>query len=805
MKGNSRVNEPLVAEELYHACNPELLDFDTTGKLETLSETIGQERAMEAIDFGVGMPHEGFNLYVMGATGLGRHTLVREALQKQSAQAPAPSDWCYIANFQHPHSPFVLNVPAGTGRSLRRDMEQLIDDLLNAIPAAFQGDEYRRRAKEISDDFKAREDQAAAELGEKAANSGIALLRGPTGFTLTPQKEGKILSTEEFHKLPNEEQQRLGASMEEMKEDLKETMSRLPEWQREMRKRFKALDRETVELTVSEFISELEKRYRQFERILTYLAAVKADIIEHVDQFRQSGESDERTVSPRDPEFNRYQVNILVDNADTQGAPLIFEDNPTYQNLVGRIEHIAHLGTLRTDFTLIKAGALQRANGGYLILDAEKVLINPFAWDGLKRSLKAREVRIESLERQLSLVSTISLEPQPIPIDLKVVLIGSRLLFYLLKAYEPEFGLLFKVTADFAELLPRKDQNELLYARLIATLQRREGLRDITRDGVAQIIEQGVRRAQDGEKISLNLGGLIDLLQEADGRAGKAEGQLIRKEHIQQTIDAQARRVNQLQEQLREEVLNGRIRIETEGVQLAQVNALSVIQLGDYAFGAPTRISATARIGGGELIDIERESEQGGPIHSKGVLILTSYLGQRYAKHQPLSVSASLVFEQTYGLIEGDSASAAELCALLSALGDIPLKQSLAITGSVNQHGQIQAIGGVCQKIEGFFEICKARGLSGGQGVIIPAVNVRDLMLHQNVVEAAEAGQFSIFAVDHVEQAMELLTGLPAGTPDANGIYPEGTINHHIQFRLAEWIALRQHYASHSSGGDEER
>jgi predicted ATP-dependent protease len=795
MKGSNRQNKPLTTEQLYHACNPELLDFETTGELEQLSATIGQERALEAIDFGVGMPHEGYNLYVMGSTGLGRHTLVKEALKKQSAQASTPTDWCYIANFQHPHSPCVLVVPAGTGRRLRRDMEQLIDDLLNAIPAAFQGDEYRRRAKEIRDDFKEREDRAATELGGKAAERGIALLRGSTGFTLTPQQEGKILSTEDFHKLPKEEQQRLGAAMEEMKEDLKETMSRLPEWQREMRKRFKALDQETVELTVSEFIGELEKEYHQFEHILTYLSQVKLDIIEKVDQFRQSGESDERTASSRDPEFNRYQVNILVDNADTEGAPVIFEDNPTYQNLVGRIEHIAHLGTLHTDFTLIKAGALQRANGGFLVLDAEKVLANPFAWDGLKRSLKAREVRIESLERQLSLVSTISLEPQPIPIDLKVVLIGSRMLFYLRKAYEPEFSLLFKVTADFTEQFPRAGENELLYARLIATLQQREGLRDITREAVARIIEQEVRRSQDGAKISLNLGGLIDLLQEADSRAGKSESQLIQEEHIQQSVDAQTHRVNQLQEQLQEEVLKGKIRIETEGTQLAQVNALSVVQLGDYAFGAPTRISATARIGGGELIDIERETEQGGPIHSKGVLILTSYLGQRYAKHQPLSVSASLVFEQTYGLIEGDSASAAELCALLSALGDIPLKQSLAITGSINQHGQIQAIGGVCQKIEGFFEICKARGLTGRQGVIIPAVNVDDLMLQREVVEAAQAGRFHVYAVDHVEQAMELLTGLPAGAPDANGIYPEGSINHLIQFRLAEWIALRQHFA----------
>jgi lon-related putative ATP-dependent protease len=454
------------------------------------------------------------------------------------------------------------------------------------------------------------------------------------------------------------------------------------------------------------------------------------------------------------------------------------------------------MGTLMTDFTLIKAGALHRANGGFLILDIDKVLINPFAWEGLKRALNAVEIRIQSLERQLSLVSTISLEPQPIPIDLKVILVGSRRLFYLLKEYDPEFALLFKVAADFSEELPREKDNELLYARLIATLQRREGLSDIERDGVARIIEHSARRTWDSEKLSLHMGSLLDLLREADFHAKLNGNQMVRRQDVQAAIDTQAYRASQLQEQLQEEILKGTLRIETNGIQLAQINGLSILQLGDYAFGAPTRISATARLGTGELIDIERESELGGRIHSKGVLILSSYLGERYAKHQPLSLSASLVFEQTYSMVEGDSASAAELCALLSALADVPIKQSLAITGSINQHGQMQAIGGVCEKIEGFFDLCKKRGLNGKHGVIIPKVNVRHLMLKQELVDAAAAGKFHIYAVDHVEQAMELLTDLPVGQPDANGLFPEGSINHLVKLRLAEWIALRQHYAN---------
>ncbi len=511
--------------------------------------------------------------------------------------------------------------------------------------------------------------------------------------------------------------------------------------------------------------------------------------------FRKAAEDESRTASAKDPSFTRYQVNILVDNAETKDVPMIYEDNPTYQNLIGRIEHISRLGALHTDFTLIKPGAMHQANGGFLILDAEKVLTNPFAWDGLKRCIKSCEIRIESLERQLSLVSTISLEPQPIPIDLKVLLIGSRLLYYLLKAYDPEFGILFKVTVDLDEELPRESDNELLYARLIATLRHQEGLHDITRNGVVRIVEQCVRQAYSGEKLSLHMGDLIELLQEANYSAAKRDSHLIHKEDVQNAIDSHRHRANQLQEHLQEEILKGRIRLETDGTQLAQVNGLTVIQLGDYTFGAPTRISATARMGGGEVIDIERETEQGGPIHSKGVLILSSYLGERYAKHQPLSLSASLVFEQTYSIVEDYSASAAELCALLSAIGDIPIKQSLAITGSINQHGQLQAIGGACEKIEGFFDICKARGLTGDQGVIIPTANARDLMLNRELVAAAEAGEFSVFTVDHIEQAMELLTGLPAGMPDAQGVYPEGTINHRIQLRLDEWIALRLHYA----------
>ncbi|MCW8946560.1 MAG: AAA family ATPase, partial [Sedimenticola sp.] len=545
----------LKPNQLYHACNMDLLTFETTAELEHLSETIGQERALEAIDFGIGMPHAGFNLYVMGSNGLGRHTLVHEALIKQSMDTPTPLDWCYVANFEHPNTPTALGIRAGTGRKLRHDMEQLIDDLIKAIPAAFRGDEYQRQAKEIQSNFNERQREMVKRLEAKAEELGITLMQGPTGFTLAPVKEGKMLSTEQFDALPDTEQKKLNEGLDEIKKQLKETMSHIPEWQRELQQQFSKLNRETMELTVTEFMKELEDAYAADQKISAYLGHVKQDIIENVDQFRLAGESEERNITADDPEFVRYRINVLIDNADTIGAPVIFEDNPTYQNLVGRIEHLARMGTLHTDFTLIKLGALHRANGGYLIIDAEKVLANPFAWDGLKRAIKSREIRIESLERQLSLISTISLEPETIPMNLKVVLIGSRSLFYLLKEYDPEFGLLFKVTADFSERLAREDNNELLYARLIATLQKREGVRDITRNGVARIIEHNIRIANDGDKISLHLSTILDLLQEANYRAEKRGANTIAQKDVDAAIHAQAFRGNQYEQHLHEAIL----------------------------------------------------------------------------------------------------------------------------------------------------------------------------------------------------------------------------------------------------------
>lgn len=785
---------PLEADQLIHSCDCAALGFSDTGELEILADPFGQERVLEAIDFGTAMAKGGYNLYVMGSSGIGKHHLLTQILSARASEETPPADWCYVANFASPDRPNALALPAGRGRELRHDMQQLVEDLLTAIPAAFQSDEYRRRAQEIQDEFKQREDDTAAALGKKAGEHNIALLSTPTGYSLAPMRDEKVLSPSEFDGLTEEEQKNFQASLEVLKEELRAALGHIPLWQREIRQRFRELDADVSTITVTQLTQELQRRYSDLPEVLEYLQSVAADVVENVNLFRDGENGD--SPSPGDGRFTRYRVNLLVDNGDTCGAPVIYEDHPNYQNVIGRIEHIAHMGTLMTDFTLIKPGALHKACGGYLVLDVEKVLTRPFVWDALKRALSGEEIRIEPVERMVGLAGTVSLEPEPIPLQVKVALVGDRQLYYLLKEYDPEFSALFKVVADFSEDTDRTESQEQLYARLVATLQHRESLRPVSADGVGRLIDWSSRRARDGQKLSLHLGSLTDLLREADHFAERDQSAKTGAGHVQQAIDAQTRRVDQLRSRLHEAIERGVLLIDTQGSQLGQVNGLVVIQAGDYPFGSATRISATARIGSGEVVDIEHEAKLGGAIHTKAVMILSAYLANRYARHQPLSVSASVVFEQSYGEVEGDSASVGELCALLSAIGDLPLRQSLAVTGSVNQHGQVQAIGGVNEKIEGFFDICKARGLNGEHGVIIPQANVPDLMLRADVREAVAAKQFRIYAVNHADQAMTLLTGLPAGTPDADGLYTENSANGQVQRRLFEWTALRQQYAS---------
>ncbi|HEU5283261.1 MAG TPA: ATP-binding protein [Burkholderiales bacterium] len=793
---------PLPASALYRACTLDGLAFETTADLVDLPGIVGQERAREAVELGVGVRSRGYNLFVLGPAGLGKRSLVQQMLQARAELEPAPPDWCYVNNFKQPHRPRALELPRGHGVRLRHDMEQFVEELRASIPAMFESEEYRSRAEQIDAEISERQEKAFVELGQEASRENIALLHTPAGFSLAPARNGEVITPEQYEQLPETQRAQIEAKMNELQEKLQKVIHQVQRLQKEKRARIKQLGREMTMVAVGTLIEELKATYAALPEAITYLDEVQADVLESMDEFRRSPEAESgipALSAGEAPAFRRYQVNVIVGDGQTgSGAPVVVEDHPTYPNLLGRVEYVARFGTLVTDFALIKAGALHRANGGYLLIDAYKLLTQPFSWEGLKRALSTGQMRTEALAQTYGLVSTVALEPEPIPLNAKVVLLGERLIYYLLLAYDPEFGELFKVQADFEDEIERSAQHEALYARLIATLIKRESLLPFDRGAVTRVIEQSARWSGDGEHLSAQLEALSDLLREAAHVVRRGGGSLVGTEHVQQALDAKERRADRIRTRIREAILRGELLIDTAGEQVGRVNGLSVAFAGDYAFAFPTRITANTHLGEGEVIDIQREVELSGPIHSKGVMILASFLAARYSSDRPLSLGASLVFEQTYGMVEGDSASVAELCALQSSLGGFPLKQSLAVTGSVNQHGEVQPIGGVNEKIEGFFDICRARGLTGTQGVIVPAANVKHLMLRRDVVDAVSQGSFAIYAVSHVDQAAALLSGLSAGEPDADGNFPEGSVNFRVAARLLELSLMRQAYASMS-------
>jgi lon-related putative ATP-dependent protease len=783
---------PLSPDRLYRACETERFTFANTAELDDLTEGIGQMRAIDAAHFGIGMRHAGYNLYVMGPPGSGKRYLIRQLLDQRVGQEAKPADWCYVHNFAQSHKPRAIQLPAGMGTRFHADMQQLVSELQATIPAVFEGEEYRRRLSQIDEEYGDRQTQAFVEVGEDSIKQGITLLRTPNGFSFAPAKGDEVMSPDDFDKLPPEEKTRIEQAIASLQERLEKLIRQVHQWRRERIERVRKLNEEAVLFAVGHLIDDLRSNYADYPAVCSYLNEVQQNVIESMDEFRHPKEAATglAALTSELPNFSRFRVNLLVARDGAEGAPVIYEDHPTYQNLIGRVEHLAQLGALVTNFLLIKPGALHQANGGYLLLDAIKLLTQPYAWEGLKRALSTREIRIESLGQMYSLVSTVSLEPEPIPLNAKVILIGNRMLYYLLAQYDPEFGELFKVAADFEDEVARSADNDLLYARLIGTLVRREKLRPFDRGAVARVIEHSARRAEDAERLSTHMQSLADLVREADYWAAQEKREVVARADVEHAIDAQIKRSDRLRERSHEAILRGILHIDTDGEQVGQINGLSVFQLGDFSFAQPSRITANTRLGEGELIDIQREVKLGGSIHSKGVLILASFLASRYAAEQPLSLSASLVFEQTYGQVEGDSASVAELCALLSSLANVPIRQSLAVTGSVDQFGRVQAIGAVNDKIEGYFDICKQRGLSGEQGVLIPSSNVAHLMLRRDVVEAAAAGRFHIYAVETVDDALELLTGIPVGAPDV-----EGSLNQRVAQRLKHLAELRRKFA----------
>jgi lon-related putative ATP-dependent protease len=830
--------DPIPADLLYRACDLGQFDFETTASLEELPGLVGQERALEALRFGTAIRRHGYNLFVLGPDGAGKHEAVTDFLAERAIREKAPSDWAYVNNFRTPNRPVVLELAAGTGRALKEGLGRIIEDMKVTVPSVLESEEYQNRRQSIDEEYRERQEQAFEGLRAKAEAEGIALLRTPAGFALAPvhrgdAQEGSVLKPDEFNTLPEAERKRIESVIQALQKELAETIEHIPAWEKERHQRVQKLNREVAERIVDRAMRELRLRFDAMPAVRDWLGAATADLVDNIGIFASAGSDEQPQAAAQamaqgvpfialNP-LRRYEVNVIVENNNTPrapvaspwkaetpsgkapdaggyiggGAPVVYEDHPTLANLVGRVEHMPQMGALVTDFMLIKAGSLHRANGGYLLLDALKLLREPLAWDGLKRALRRRKILIESPGEYLSLISTVSLEPDPIPLDLKVILFGDRYLYYLLCNADPEFAELFKVAADFEDEIDRESENDLLYARFLAGMCRREELLPLDRSGTGRLIERASRLAEDAEKLTTSVRPIRDLLHEADFIARGQGAAVISSAHVEAAIEAQIARADRLRERSLEMITRDIVMIDTEGECVGQVNGLSVLSLGTVSFGRPSRITARVRMGmgGARVLDIEREVELGGPIHSKGVLILSGYLSAKFLPEIPFSMSASLVFEQSYGGVDGDSASSAELYALISALAEVPISQSLAVTGSVNQLGEVQAIGGVNDKIEGFFDICMRRGLTGEQGVLIPAANVKHLMLRQDVIDAVERGMFAVYPVERIEEGVELLMGMPAGERGPGGRFPEGTVFARAEARLAAFAENQRRFA----------
>jgi predicted ATP-dependent protease len=802
--------QQLNAAALALRCDAANLAFRTTNELEDFTGMLGQERAVDAICFGVDAQMHGYNLFVHGPEGSGKHSYIRQFLAQRASQEQPASDWCYVNNFTEPHKPRALRLPAGAAADFRLHIARLIEETHQALLSAFESDEYRKRRQRLEASMHSEHEKAITEIREHARKRGLNLQQTMTGFTFIPFHDGKSLTPDEYDELPENKRQQLEKDTREAAEELETVLHRIPRKARELTHHLSELDRQVADAAIADLIDEIIEVYSGNLPVIEHLEDIHQDILDNqqlfleLDNMRSDAiytQLDGRMHSSQiaqDFPLRRYAVNVLVTHDNSNGAPVIYCENPSHQELLGNIEYRSDMGTLSTDFTLIKAGNLLHANGGYLIIDAYKLLTHPFSWDALKRSLNNEKVRIRSVAQDYGLLNTVSLEPEGIALNAKIILIGDRSIYYLLKLLDPEFGDLFKIAADFDQHMKRSATAEQDYARLLATVARQESLLPLDCNAIAVIIDESIRLANNNQKLSLEMGEVIDILRESHLFARRVNAQCILSDHVLLAIEARRERVGRLREQVQEDMLHNTIRIETTGERIGQLNALAIVALADERFAHPVRLTARVTLGSGGINDIEGEIEMGGPIHSKGMLILSAYVASTYNLGRPLSISASIVFEQSYAGIEGDSASMAELCVLLSALAQAPLKQSFAMTGSVDQFGNVQAIGGVNEKIEGFFALCQARGLDGKQGVIIPAANVRHLMLRSDVVAAVSAGLFNVYSVDHVDAAMELLTGMPAGVVDAAGQFPAGSLNQRVRLALDIYAAQLQQFSADS-------
>ncbi len=787
---------------------PNNLGFQTTDEVPPSDEIIGQERAVHALEFGLHINEVGFNIYVAGAPGTGKATAVNNFLIQLAKTQPVPPDWCYVYNFEDPYQPRAISLPAGKGKEFRQDMKQFLKNARRAVPQAFSTKEYRQQREAILNGLKRAQEERLAEVSRLAQQEQFMLQTTPMGLALIPLSDGKPMTDQQFVNLNPKTRQEIQEKRERLGKLVEQALQEIHEMEQEALQKIQQLDREVAHNAIRHQVGDLSSKYKEHEKVLKYLKTVEEDIIQNLDRFRQQDQQPQQQMPPgfdtEDIFWRRYQVNLIVDNSsqNNTGAPVIMELNPTYNNLFGRLEKEARMGTLHTDFTLIKPGAMHKANGGYLVLEAREVLTDLFSWDGLKRALRNGKIGIEEMGERLGFVASKGLRPEPIPLDTKVLLIGDPMLYHLLYSLDEDFNELFKVKADFAPDMPFTEESVRQYAVFISSLVHKENLLPFTAAAVAKMVEHGARAASDQKKLLARFSEIADLVREATFWARKDDSGVVERKHVEKAISEKIYRSNMVQERLQEMTTRGFLKIDTEGKVVGQVNGLSVIELGDFSFGRPTRITASLGVGRAGVVDIEREVELAGPIYSKGVLILEGLLHQRYAQDKPLSLSARLVFEQSYSEVEGDSASSAELYALLSRLSGLPVRQDLAVTGSINQRGELQAIGGVNEKVEGFFDLCKTRGLTGTQGVIIPKSNVENLMLREDVVESIEAGQFHIYAAETVDEGIEILTGVPAGKADKEGKFPSDTVNGMVDERLRALAEGLRAFAK--EGSDEE-
>lgn len=793
--------------ELKNICELAELPFNTTKEISALKETIGQKRALSSLDFGLDINSHGFNIYILGESGTGKLTTIKKILEEKSKNEPVPKDWCYVYNFRDNDDPHALSLPPGMGLAFQKDMDEMISVLRQEIPKIFESKEYEKQRTKILEDFQAKQKKHFADLEKEAKEKDFTLRKTVSGLVLVPvKKSGETLSEEEYEELEPDVKRKIEAIGRDLQEKLDDSIRIVRDEEKKVKEIIKDLERQATLSCIEHRIEEIRKKFVDEKDVSQYLDEVKEDILNNLDDFKPHEEQTPAfpLMKPArsEPSFEKYSVNVVVNNRGVKGAPVVVENNPTYYNLFGRVEHKLQYGMAMTDFTMIKAGALQRANGGYLVIDALELLKNIFAYDSLKRTIKDREIKIEDVWEQYRLVSTVTLRPEAIPFNVKIILLGSPQLYYLLYNLDEEYRELFKVKADYDNRMDRNEENTLKYASFIQTKCEERGLKPFDNGAVAKVVEYGSRLAEHKNKLSAKFSDIADLLREADYWAQKNGNGVITGEDIERAHREKLYRVNKVENKILEATKEGILLIQTEHSVVGQVNGLAVIDLGDHRFGTPSRITARTYAGKAGIVNIERETKLSGKIHEKAIMTLTGYLGEKYARRQSLSLTASITFEQLYGIIEGDSATCAEVYAILSSISGIPVKQSIAITGSMNQHGEVQPIGGVNEKIEGFYEVCKQNGLNGDHGVIIPRPNLINLMLNREVLEAVSAGKFRVYAIDNIEDGIELLSGMPAGEMRADGTYPEGTFNFGVMSALKELSEALKSEKDNNNGND---